>query len=520
MNQLLKKYMAPTTNEGRTESMSQLLKKCALLAVCVALALCFTTRSAHAQADPTVNMSGVGEHLIFGYWSTADYMNTNVNIHSPLGVRTSGETKNVVRVVIRNGMGMAAANFKICLTPGDSWTATLSMDGLMVADAGNCDDAVQQMAPDRNNVPNQTPAMGEMLSLGDAESGYLEAWLAPNKGLVDDTVPCEATADPATPAMVCASEAGAGGGDADLVADNATPRHITGTAMLVSAMSGFSSSYNATALNMCGNKAAAADAAVAINANADDGNGCWHQVFDTTAARNTDVAGTPIKAALDDTGNMLTGRWTAISDENVMSHTKVVLTLPMNHLNYAGKMGAHAADADASIIGSIAEVEGTDPVSMFVFDDTGGLALSAHDVMLGMNVNMCMFMASGMDMMDMPMLACNDEMVGALDGMSGEFRIFNNVMDNVALPDATTAGQYNLTGAFSDGTELTGIGAHNAAGALVDSDPDTAGDQIPQMPAENLAAIGLVFSYFEGTDGSVYDQVTPVKAIMGAAANL
>ena len=45
-------------------------------------------------------MGGTGEHLLFAYWSTANYMNTNVNVHSPLGVRTSGETKNVVRVVV------------------------------------------------------------------------------------------------------------------------------------------------------------------------------------------------------------------------------------------------------------------------------------------------------------------------------------------------------------------------------------------------------------------------------------
>ena len=83
MSQLLKKYTMLTTNEGRMESMSQLLKKSALLAVCAALALCFTTQSAQAQV---VEPGGTGEHLFFAYWSTANYTNTNVNIHSPLGV--------------------------------------------------------------------------------------------------------------------------------------------------------------------------------------------------------------------------------------------------------------------------------------------------------------------------------------------------------------------------------------------------------------------------------------------------
>ena len=495
--------------------MHQILGKYVVLTVCAVLALCFALRPAHAQTTLDLNAPGVfpggtGEHLLFAYWSTANYTNTNVSIHSPLGMRTSGETKNVVRVVIRDDMGEKASDFKICLTPGDSWAATLSSAGLMVADPGECDDVVQQTAPDRENLPVPTPMMGEMVSLGDAESGYLEAWLAPNKGLVDDTVPCGAPADPADPqAGECATAEGVGGGDADLVADNASGRSISGKAMLVSPMSGFSSSYKATALYSCGT----------LTTDIED-DGC------RTVA---DIDGTDGETVDDDNGimhalrslgqvkHLLVGRWTAIADENVTSHTKVVLTFAGgNHLNYAGKMGAHAADADASILAAIAEVEGTDPVSIVAFDDTGRIVLSDHEVELGQVVNTCRFMqpmGDDMDMMDMPMLACNDEMVGALDGMSGEFRIFNNVMDNVALPDATTAGQYNLTGAFSDGTELTGIGAHNAAGALVDSDPDTAGDQIPQMPAESLALVGLVFSYFEGTDGNQYDQVTPIDWI-------
>ena len=132
-------------------------------------------------------MGGSGEHLLFAYWSADNYMNTNVNIHSPLGVRVSGETMNVVRVVIRDDMGEAARDFKICLKPGDSWTATLSMGGLMVMDAGECG-SVQRLSPDRNNLPHPTPMMEEMASLGDATSGYLEAWLAPTEGLNDDTV--------------------------------------------------------------------------------------------------------------------------------------------------------------------------------------------------------------------------------------------------------------------------------------------------------------------------------------------
>ena len=63
----------------------------------------------------------------------------------------------------------------------------------MVVDAGGCDDSVEQTAADRTSQPIPTPMMGEMVSLGDVGSGYLEAWLAPSGGLVDDSVGCTGT---------------------------------------------------------------------------------------------------------------------------------------------------------------------------------------------------------------------------------------------------------------------------------------------------------------------------------------
>ena len=159
--------------------MSQLLKKYALLAACAVLALCFITRPAQAQM---VAPSGAGEHLLFAYWSTANYINTNVNIHSPLGVTAGvGQPKNVVYVRIRSAAfdRNTVASFHICLMPGDSWTATLSMDGLMVMDEGGCDGDLVELGsgPAHMNVP--TPMMGEMVDLGETDSGYLEAWLRP-----------------------------------------------------------------------------------------------------------------------------------------------------------------------------------------------------------------------------------------------------------------------------------------------------------------------------------------------------
>ena len=455
MSQLLKKYTMLTTNEGRMESMSQLLKKSALLAVCAALALCFATQSAQAQM---VASGGTGEHLFFAYWSTANYTNTNVNIHSPLGVTLgAAQPKNVVYVRVRSTAPdrNVVASFNICLMAGDSWTATLSSEGLMVGDPGECDGDVRAISSNPGNMNVATPAAGEMVSLGATDSGYIEAWLNPRNALMDDTSFVKAP-------------------DPDFAPEDAQPRAISGTAMLVSPMSGFSSSYNAVALDMCGNRgdltgavavrmiaeSLAAAAAAAVDTTAalgDDGNGCWHLYQDDPATPDTvqaiDVAGAAINAALmmhdgtRGTKDLLTGRWTAIDDDNVMSNTKVVLTFPSNHLNYANGT--------------------SDPVSLYVFDDMGNIVLSSTGLTLSSGVNTCMFMPG--------MLSCNGEEVGALDVMSGEFRIFNNTAP--AMP------------------------------ARVGELPDVV------APAASFAAIGLVFSYFEGTDGSQYDQVTSLQWI-------
>ena len=305
--------------------------------------------------------------------------------------------------------------------------------------------------------------------------------------------------------------------------------NISGIATLVSPMSGFSSSYDATALMDCGNQdvgdtprsIATALPLAAADQGSDDGNGCWHVVVDADGD-NTDDAGAPITAALmTQDRDLLTGRWMAISDENIMSHTKVVLTFPVNHLNYEG------VDDDGD------DAEGTDPVSILVFDDAGQLALEARDVMLGMDVNMCQFMPAGMNMGDdmmgddmmgddmmngMPMLSCNGEMVGELDGMAGEFRIFNGVastLANTAATDESTPFDNNPTNEpnyiSGDGTETDNLSILNALDATTgEADDEPFGGQVP---AESLNALGLVFSYFEGTDGNLYDQANGIQWI-------
>ena len=66
--------------------------------------------------------------------------------------------------------------------------------------------------------------------------------------------------------------------------------------------------------------------------------------------------------------DLLTGRWTAINDENVMSHTKVVLTFPFiyggNHQDDAGS----TTGSEPQMIG-----RGNRPGEHIVFDDAGRL---------------------------------------------------------------------------------------------------------------------------------------------------
>lgn len=456
--------------------MSQLLKKFALLTACAALALCFTMRPAQAQM---VEPGGTGEHLFFAYWTVDNYTNTSVNIHSPLGMYgADNPDKNAVYVRVRSAAPdrNIVTSFMICLNPGDSWTATLSMDGLMVMDEGECDGDLRELGSNPSNQNVATPTMdGDPVNLGATTSGYIEAWLRPVNALKD-------------------------GADEGFNPDNAMPRYISGTAMLVSPMSGFSSSYNAVALSMCGNRVNAADAATSIYAklagangviggatadddpDGDDGNGCWHVLATNEApTTNTDTMGMPITTALmAQDRDLLTGRWTAIDNEEVMSHTKVVLTFPVPHLTVS---------------------DGTsDPLTIHIYDDMGNIVHRGTGLTLPMGVNMCMFGGGMMDMDDghdhgddmdmMPMLSCNGEDVASLDDAeSGEFRILNNKA--ISDPQRT-------------GGELGGLGT-------MDTDATADGIQSAQHPAESLNAIGLVFSYFEGTDGMQYDQVTPIQ---------
>ena len=516
--------------------MEQLLRKCALVTVGAILALGFTARSAHAQAVTVVDdkytfdldyplfstTAKVGDHLFFTYWSTANSTDTHVNIHAPFGVRNSMEDKDVVHVRVRSNEAdfdnNTVVSFNICLMPGDSWTAALSSEGLRVVDPGECDDDVHQNPDTRTVTHIATPAAGEMVSLGDTTEGFIEAWLRPIGGLVDDAVPCtQAEIDDTDNDRCEEATAVAGGPDPDVMPDNSVPWYIRGTATLVSAISGFSSSYNASAFIFC-------DVAGSEDPDDTTGDGCWtvntaDDNANMTAADATNVVN-GITTALTQAAfpYALIGRWTAIADENVTSHTKLVLTFAGgNHLLYKG---LDKTDPDYR-----AEVEGVDPLSVYVFDDMGQIALRTHELELDQAVNTCRFMQPMGDSMmdgdmemadDMPpatssMLSCNGMEVGEIDAVSGGFRIFNNtavaVADrNPADGSSPEAGGSRLVS--STGAENEGIGNMD--------DPNTPTvDEDAQTPAEPLAVLGLIFSYFEGTDGSQYDQVTEPSTLTG-----
>ncbi len=448
---------------------------------------------AHAQYT---DFGHVGDHLVFAYWSVEDDTNTNVAVHAHRGVRDSkGEETPaaVAQVAVRDRMGKIATEFKICLMPGDSWTATLTAGGLRVGDPGECDERIHQGGGTRTGQLVVTPKPGEVIALGAATSGWLDVWQTPAKALKDG--PDEDT-------------------EPDHVTDKTEGHFVSGEATLVSPRSGFASTYNARAVRLCGDKVdlpATGDDPTssrsgylswwisatypdetpsdASDDRVDTGDGCWKIDQDGDGDYDTDRERHPLLYAVAGTRRSLLGRWTALSDENVWTYTKVVLTFPQTPLRYEGKNAEGA------------EVMGTDPLSLLVFDTKGELVLDSRAVLLGQNVNVCTFApteamedAPGM----MPGLSCNGERVGPLQGTSGGFRFFNNTA--VVIDDAGTV--------TNDGTEATDLSVKKATaadGSGMGGRPK--GGQVPDANYR-FGVVGLVFSYFRGTDGVEYDQVT------------
>ncbi len=499
--------------------MSQGFRIYVLLAAWVAVA--WNLAPAEAQF---VEGHRTGEHLLFAYWSVEDDTNTNVAVRRPLGVRdpVSEEAPEVAQVAVRDRMGKIATEFKICLMPGDSWTATLTAAGLRVGDPGACDEKIHQGGGTRLGQLVVTPKPGEVVTLGPATSGWLDVWLTPANALQDgadaDTEP-----DHVVPSGFFPSGLGV---------RNADPVTLGGVATLVSPGAGFSSSYNAVALRRCGDwvnivgdfwrdsdtgerghrnwptQATYPDRTPndATDDRVDTGDGCWNVDRDGDGVVGEQKTGTlaawsevdPISQALVSGQfgkKLLTGEWTALSDANVQTSTKMVLTFPQTPLRYEGQKTAGGAKMMA-----------TDPVSILVFDEGGELALDSREVLLDQDVNVCTFLPQELAMEETmgpePGLSCNGRLVGTLQGTSGTFRIFNNTA-------VTLDGAGLVT---NDGSEATDLSIKKATAGASSGDPPTRpkGGQVPDGNYR-FAMIGLVFSYFRGTDGREYDQIVSLQ---------
>lgn len=201
-------------SEGRKRKMEGKTRKARKLALftagCAAALLLSIGQPQQASAQIQVTANGVGDLLIFQYWTTQG-RDTLFAIVNAFGGDAAGR---FVHIRIREGVSsVEVRNFTICLSPGDVWTAALTASGttstLRVGNPGSCDATV---AAAGFTAP---PVVGLAVPVG-ATFGYIEAYTM------------EGTAPGVPP----------GNGD-DTLWGVATPVNVTG---------GFSSSYNATAL--------------------------------------------------------------------------------------------------------------------------------------------------------------------------------------------------------------------------------------------------------------------------------
>lgn len=419
----------------------------ALVTACVAGALLLATRPAQAQRQ----LSGMGEQLLFGYWTTERERDTYISIQSPLGVQDQADNqrRNVVRIVVRSGddpgftdttastarnpsdpsdpwrfladnvreRPRALATFDVCLLPGDTWTATITAnaagDGSMLrlGDPGQCDGEVQQPVVTRTGGGRlRTPTRENPIIRLDGEM----------TGLVD-----------AYPIMTMT-----GSGD---MATSSVSRQISGIGYLVSPTEGFAAVYPAVAMN---------------------GTNCGAAVDCNTFVFTQNLR--------SENKNHLIGRW--VTDPIINASTDIVVTFPGMHvLNFQTVRDENALTM-------------SDPLSLYVFDEAGNSLFTDHDLMLTQSVNICRF-----EMMEnnMTQVTCNDEEVATFGGaVAGSFRIVNST-------NKTYGGDNDM------GTET---GAET---------PFTAAAQTSE---ELLPVTGFVLSFFDVTSGK-YDMLVPLRWI-------
>lgn len=199
------------------ERSTRMAKKFALFSAGATSALLLSAaQPQQVQAQVQVTPNGLGDLLIYGYWSTMEGLDTLVAV----GNAFSGQAGRFVHVRLHEGIASRdVRDFTICLSPGDVWTAAITAgaaDGtsaLIVGNNGSCDAAVQ---PSGFTPP---PLEGTSVPIA-ADFGYIEAYTMERPGL-----------------------GGPDSGNTSIGGDDT----IWGIATPLNATSGFSSSYNATA---------------------------------------------------------------------------------------------------------------------------------------------------------------------------------------------------------------------------------------------------------------------------------
>lgn len=421
----------------------------AWVTACVAGALLLATRPVQAQRE----VSGVGSHLIFGYWTTEGERDTLISIQSPLGVQDNPATqkRNVVRIVVRGGdepgftddQASSANNptggandwpllannvnrrpeqlamFDVCLLPGDTWTAGIGAnaagDGsvLTLGNPGGCDGEVQQPAASRGGASRlPTPTMENRTIRLDDTTGLIDAY-----PIVTMT----------------------GSGD---MATSSVSRNISGIGYLVSPMEGFAAVYPALSTN------------VGCDAGSDPN--C-----------NPFVLSQRLR---DENKRHLIGRW--VTEPIIGASTDIVVTFPGLHvLNYQTVDDGNALSM-------------SDPVSMYIFDEAGSSLRTVHNIRLNQSVNICRFRMMENNMTE---VTCNDDADTAFTfggATGGSFRIVNST-------NKTYGGANDM------GEEPEARAAFTPTG---------------QMSEQRLPVTGFVFSFFDVSSGK-YDMLVPLRWI-------
>ena len=482
--------------------MRQFLRKRGLVAVLSTIALVgmvgMTQPASAGTFNPTfrtqVTPNGVGDLLIFGYWTTED-RDSLIAITNTFG----GQAERFVHIIIYEGINSAERlNFTICLSPGDVWTAAITRDGptssnssLIVGNPGTCDGSVANSSLTRPPLP--VAAGGSPAPISGATFGYIEAYTmecitgaSAFAGQIPGIPPFTQCPTPTLQNQTGSPPFGNDDGGDDT---------LMGVATLVNATAGFSSSYNATSLIGYD----ALDESANVHNNSNDGRA--HQFFPDQGFPGPTVgpvvlapgAATAVSAgsARRDVANalaneagvskeILMGRYTANPAFN--SSTDIVLTFPTGDQTGAA-----------------------DPVSFFVFDEEEVFRFSPRGIILNWEVNICRFANNSVTPSGQTEFACNgrdgDIIAGqGSDFTGGWFRILNN---NDLIGPGTVVTPGSVIGGNTVPPVLLGA-------AAIGDGSGTEFNNINAIPDQTFAVIALAFSFFEGING-IFDQGYPIQ---------